>query len=152
VAVRGDEDVPRLDVAVDQPLVVGAVQGRPNLLEDPQRLRRFQRSALVEEGPEVRPLHVLHGDVQLAVRLSGVVHGDHVGVLDPRRRPGLPDEPLTEGLVGRKVRRQDLEGDLPAEVLVLGEIDHPHPAPPDQALDPVRAQPGADPVLGHGPF
>jgi hypothetical protein len=42
----------------------------------------------------------------------------------------------------------DLEGDLASQAGLLGEVDDAHPAAPDDGLDAIRAEVGADPGVG----
>jgi hypothetical protein len=44
------------------------------------------------ERRQIGPLHPLHGEVEHPVRLTGVVDGDDVGVLQGGRQARLPDE------------------------------------------------------------
>ena len=68
------------------------------------------------------------------------------------RELGFADESPTKCLLAGEVRTQDLDGDLAAQPKVLREVDDPHPATPDQRLDPVSGEllPHAE-VNGHFP-
>ena len=63
-----------------------------------------------------------------------------IGVVQPSGRPRLPLEPQHLLGVGESRIGQDLEGDPPAQRLLLGLVDHPHAAPADLAENPVVAQ------------
>ena len=77
-----EKDVGRLDVAVDEPGAVGGVERAPDLVGDPQRLGRGQRSALLDHRLQAWPPHVAHGEIKDAVDLPGVVDRDHVRMVE----------------------------------------------------------------------
>ncbi len=62
----GDQDVARLDVAVDEPALVRRVERVADLLDQPQRPSRLERRLLRDQLPEVGALDVPHREVQLA--------------------------------------------------------------------------------------
>jgi len=70
-------------------------------------------------------------------RVGGLRHDRRGGV-------GFPDEPLPEAPVLGEVGGQQLQGNLPARELLLGQIDDAHPAPAEQRLDPVASDLRAD--------
>src|SRR5690606_31308989 len=73
---------------------------------------------------------------------------DHIGVLDGGGGLRFTKEPapLLDGLLGACL--DDLEGDLPARVLVSSGVDRAHPPLADQPLDDVS--PGDDIALCEG--
>ncbi len=92
---------------------------------------------------------VLHRDVVGAVPLAAVEDADDVRVRQRGGARGLAPEALDELLVFGEVVVQDLDGDLAAEQLVLGEVDVGHAAraePRDHAVAPVDDRLG----LNHG--
>jgi hypothetical protein len=60
--LAGEEDVLRLDVAVDDAVVVGELQGIADLRDDGERLARRDAAAMHQRG-EVHSVHELHQDV-----------------------------------------------------------------------------------------
>jgi DNA-binding CsgD family transcriptional regulator len=62
-----------------------------------------------------------------------------------RRDPGLSDEPFAEVLVVGEMGREHLEGDVPPQANVLGEIDDARAPPADDRLDPVARELRPDP-------
>jgi hypothetical protein len=114
-ARRGQQDVGRLDVAVDQPAGVRGVQRAGHLGHDRQGAGQVQAALPPQQGGQVEPFHVPHGDVELPVDLAGIVDRDHVGVVDAGGDHRLAQEAAAEALVGRQVGAEDLEGDLAAE-------------------------------------
>src|SRR5262249_40949702 len=76
------EDVLRLDVAVDHALVVRVLQGVADLRYDLQRLSRGQRPTL-QEVTQVPAVHVLHREVVKAARVTEIVDGDDIRMVEP---------------------------------------------------------------------
>src|SRR6185295_1361943 len=68
-----------------------------------------------------------------AVALAEVDDPDDGGVLDAGEEMGLAAEALAGLVLLGEVRAQHLEGDLPAEGHLLGEVHLPHPALGEQA-------------------
>ena len=93
-ALGVDQHVLRLEVAVDDPVLVG----EPRRLEDlaDQRRPPARRQPALDQLLERRALDVLHRDVVGAVDLAAVEDADDVRVLEPGRRRGLAAEALDE--------------------------------------------------------
>ena len=126
-----DEDVLRLDVAVDDVHLVRRLDGARDLRADVQRARDVQLPLAVDELAELDPLEVLHHEEERAVGGGpGVGDVDDVGVRDLRGGARLAPQPLDE--IGRLAvgRVQDLERHAPADVDVLGLEHPPHPPSP----------------------
>ena len=146
-AVRGDHDIARLDVAVDDAVFVGLGQSLGDLGGDADRVGRGQRAA---GDPLLEGLAGItgHGDVETAVlRFVDVVNGADVRVVEARRGAGLVDEPLPGLGIGRESGRQELQGDPSVEAEVLGLVDDAHAAPAELADDaelPGDGLPGLD--------
>jgi hypothetical protein len=75
-----------------------------------------------------------------AVVLADAEHRHDVGVVQFRRRPRLLPEALQVRRAQQAVKRQHLEGDVPAQRLLHRLVDHPHAAPAHLAQDAVLAQ------------
>jgi hypothetical protein len=132
-----DQDVRRLDVAVDQPERVGGVERRGDLAARVDRPVGPQAALLAQHGGEVRALDVLHREVEQPVDLAGVVDRDDVRVLERRGDPRLALEALAEALRLGVFRGDDLDRGAAPEVQVLGPVDDAHAAAPEAGLDPV---------------
>jgi len=132
--VRADDDVARLEVAMDDAAGVGVRDPLRGLPEDvDQRLERERAAA--DELAQVGPLHVLHAEERDAVDLPAVVDRDDVRVLELRDRLGLAGE------VRRDPDAQDLDRHRPLELGVEGLVDGPDPAPADLLEELVPAEP-----------
>ena len=77
-AVLGEEDVPGLDVAMDDPPGVGGGQRAGDLGRDPGHLGRRERTGPPEERREVLPVDVVHDDERPGGIGPEVVDGDDV--------------------------------------------------------------------------
>lgn len=86
------EDVPRLDVAVDQIEFVRRVQAIGDRRQDPQGTCRLQTSLSPQEGAQVFPLDVAHRHEQAAGVLTRFVDRDHGRMLERGCEPGLTQE------------------------------------------------------------
>ena len=142
LSIGRDHDVARLDVAVDDAVLVGLGQPPGDLGGDPDRFGRRQ----VPLGDPVLQAFARiagHDDVKAAVLgLIDLVDGADVGVVEARRGARFVDETLPGLGVRRRARGEELEGDRPVETEVLGFVNDTHAAP---------AEPAGDAVLpGHG--
>jgi hypothetical protein len=151
-APRVDEDVARLDVAVDKPGGVRGVQGGGDRGDERRRPARGQRADRADDPLEGAARHEPHRDELHAVGLARRVDGDDVRVVDGRDGAGLAHEPHPDRLVaGQQLQRHD-----PAEPLVPRLVHGRHPADADQALKQVpghagaRGEPGQQPARRHG--
>ncbi len=146
--VRGDEDVRRLDVAVDDPVRMRVVQRVPHLGDGVDHELHRQRLVVLEQELQVRPAHVLHGDEgdPVLARLHHVVDGDDVGMgqdagalrLAHEAEPELLHLLVLDGVADA----ERLERDQTADQRVAGEVDHPHGALADLIDNFVAAEPG----------
>ena len=72
-----------------------------------------------------------------------IVNGEDVGVRQRRNGAGFAVEPLVELRVGRRVRRQRLDRDLPLQPHITRAVHFAHAAMADRGNDFVRSQPGS---------
>ena len=91
-----DQDVRRLDVAVNQSLVVGGSQTLRDLPGDIQSLRRVKRAGAVEAVLQCFTRHEFHDEKRQRF-FSGLVNADDVLVLNQRRGPRFAQERLRAG-------------------------------------------------------
>ena len=141
-----------LDVAVDDAVLVGVLQGIRDLADQARGALEGQH-ALVQQVLERAAADVFHHDVGQAVRLAGGEDAHDVRVVEDGDRARFPLEAAQElGIVG-EVARQDLDRDDLAGLGVAAAIDRGHAAPVDQVLQQVAPYVTPDEVLLHpGPL
>lgn len=136
--LRGQQDVRRLQVAVDD---TGLVHGDEPLGEggaDGRDLGRAERALVVDLVVQRGSGHVLRrepGPVRFQIR------GDQArgaAAPDPPRRRHLAREPRPELLILRQVRPDHLQRD-PLATPVGAQIDNAHPARAEPSVKPERA-------------
>ena len=98
---------------------------------------RLQRPLTTQQSREVDPVDEPHRDVQEPTGVARLVDGDDPGVFDRRGKTGLAQEPLAIRRVLRNRAQQQLQRDLAPEPEVLRAVHDPHPAAPEQRIDPV---------------
>ncbi len=121
-AVLVEEQVRRLDVAVDQPADVGVLQCRGDLAADVRGLREREVLAGVEQPPQApAPQQLEHHERHVVV--APVVDGHHVRVVERRRDLRLRTEAAEEpGVVGEG-GVEHLHRDAAAQPDVVGHVD-----------------------------
>lgn len=131
--VLGQDHVGRLEVAVQQALVVRRGQAAPGVDERREDLGPAPRTA-TQPLAQRRPSHQLHGEHHLLLRVVlDVVHGDDVGVAEPGHRPRLADQASAGGGIDAG-GAQHLERHLALELGVIGAQDPAH-APAAELVD-----------------
>jgi len=141
-----DQDVRRLDVAVDQAGRVRGVQRRTHLRGDARDLGRLLGALIAQQGADIGPAHQLHRDVERALDVAGVVDRDDVGMVERGGQPRFAHETLAE--VAGQARREQLERHGPPQMHVLGAVDDAHPAAAEHVLDAVARDLGAGRKVG----
>ena len=131
VAVGLDHDVLRLDVAVDDILVMRDGKRLAHLRADFGNLALVERAALHDAGLEVGAADVLHDDEVRAVVLTPVVNVHDVGALQVGGRRGLLAEALCECGVRCVLGQHHLYGNAAPEDVVLSLVHLGHAADPD---------------------
>ena len=130
-----EEDVGRLEVAVDDAERVRLAQGAADLPGDVRRALLGEVARLADGPMERVPLQVLHRHVIDVVLGAAVIEdGDRVRVRELRRDAGFEEEALVElGIVlAGVVRVQHLDRADAAERRLLGAVDLAHPAACDE--------------------
>ena len=131
-----EQDVLRLDVAMDDALPLGISQGVGYRPGDPQRIRQRELGLARQAAPERLALHVGHGEPEPAGCLTGVVDRQDVRVVEPGGEPDLPDEPLGAQRV-RQLGMENLQGDGAVVPDIAGQVDGGHAAAAELALEHV---------------
>ena len=145
----GEQHVGRLDVAVDEPALVRDVQRRADLRDHVRDAIGGQGARRPHERPQVLPVDVAHRDVQLVAVLARVVDGEHVRVLDRRRRPRLAQEPRAEVGIAGQGGRDELQRDDAVERQLRRPVHHAHAATAGESLDAVTGEHVTGMQVGH---
>ena len=127
---RSMQDVRGLQVAVEEALAVGVMDGRRQLGHEPRRGPGIAGipGALLGEVASVDELHAEEGD---AVELVDLVDRHDVGVVEVGGELGFAAEPLPLRGACHRAREDHLERHRPPQRLLHGLVDDPHPAPGD---------------------
>jgi len=131
--------VGRFDVAVKQPLPVRVIKSAGDRGDDTSNflIRHASRVSLSQKAGRVETVDEVHGDPQLAVFFSTVVHSDDVGMPERRSEIGFPVEAGPIFGVGRPIMWEQLQRITARKPWVLCELDLAHPPGPQQANDSV---------------
>ena len=121
------QDVARLDVAVDDALSMSVVQRVRHFARDAKGLGSRDRAAPHDAIPERLPFDVRHHVVQEPVGFTRIVERQDVRVLQPGRDLDLSKESLRADRLG-ELRTQDLDGDGTLVLQVRGQVDRSHAA------------------------
>ena len=133
----GQENVARLEIAVDEPRRVRAHQAAPDLAQDLGRFVNAQSPDALEALGEVLPVEQLHHDVRQPFLDAVVVDLDDVVAPELRGRERLALEALPRLGHLREILGHDLHGDGAAELLIAPQPDGPHPPARHLALEAV---------------
>ena len=140
-AVVRQDEIARLDVAMNDTLRVRFCQSLRHLRRDVERLLDRQRP-VSEPGLEGLPLIAGHDDEELTiVGFLDVVNRADVAVVGGRRGLCFADEPLLRCVVVAPLGGKELERDTPLEPRVPRLVHDPHAA---------ATELGDDCVLGNG--
>ena len=129
---RSDEQVARLDIAMDETRLVGMIQTECRLPHVFRSVREWHRTFLLNHFEQVLPPHELHRQkMNIDPAIGG--HVDIIGSHDVRMVEGgdglrLAVESTEVAGVGDALGGQDLQGAEPLHHRVLGQEDRTHPA------------------------
>jgi hypothetical protein len=138
-AVQGQPDVPGLEVAVQDTLLVGRFQRERDLMRDRHRLTERQRTE-TQALRERLTLDQLHDeDGHAAVRLLETVEGSDAGMVEGGEDAGLLPQACEAVGLPCELLGQRLESDLAVKRRVAGAIDLAHAPGPEPGNDLVRA-------------
>ena len=138
-ALHVEQDVLRLDVAVDDPGGVRGGEPVGDVRDDRDRRLGGEPALPVEPGAQVRAADQVHDEREVVAVDDEVADADHVGVVEAEQGGALLDEAADELLVGGEVLAQQLDGDGP-----LGPLAQPHRAGAAPPQDLVGGVPAAD--------
>ena len=135
VGAPGDEQVGRLEVAVDDLRGVGLGEPEACLHHIVRGDRRRERAVRGEHAREVTALEQLHHEVRRIVEHADVGHAADMLAAQLRRRSGFAQKALDDRVVVGDLGQQELERDALAEMDVRRSNDDPHAAAADHAVD-----------------
>jgi hypothetical protein len=148
--VAAEQDVGRLDVAVQEPAIMGVVECLTHLVDDAECARRVEGAARGDGGVQVVARDEPHGHPQEVAVLTPVEDIDDVRVLvEPAQCVGLPCEALTHLRVRPGERVQHLQCDVPVQPGVAGAVDRTHATCTELLLEDVPANGRANSRLHH---
>ena len=127
VIPEGDEQVGRLDVAMDDAAPVSGVERIRNLAGEVDHSLGRDR-ALLDDLLHRPPLEPLHRDERLPAMFPELVDHADVRVFERRGEAGFPFESREPFGGHDRVGAQQLDRDFAAEAEILGAIDHAHTA------------------------
>jgi hypothetical protein len=136
-----DEDVLRLEVAVDDTARVRVAEGRRDATRDPHGLVHRELLLALDAIPEGLALHERHHIEEEARRGPRIEEREEVGMLEVRGDLDLAQEPL-DPEHGPELGVEDLVGDLPIVPEVAGEVHRGHPTASDLAVDRIAVREG----------
>ena len=129
-----EKDIGRLEIAVDNALGMGIVDGRSDSGEDVGHGPNRERPVLEPIGERTAG-HIAHDDERLAVLLAVVVHRHDAAVLEHRHGPRLAIEAGAKSRVKKHLARQNLDGHRSSKAGIVGLEDGSHSAPSKFAVD-----------------
>ena len=149
-AFLAEQQVGRLDVAVDEAAPVRVVERAGRLEADHQRLRRAESRVRVSSmAAQAAAAEVLGDEVRLVVVLAPVVHRQHVRVVERRGRLRFGPEPSEERFVVGEAVVQDLDRDATAQTRVVGEEHQGRRTRTDRGDQPVPTAEHPTDLVGH---
>ena len=128
-AVRGDEQILGLQVAVHDAQCVGRAETAADLQRVAAGARDVQARLGVQQRAQIRALQQLeHDERRAGLGLLHVQHARHVRAADAKLRPRLAQEPARASRVRGVLRMQELERDLRVEAHVPRRHHEAHTA------------------------
>ena len=130
--VAGDEDVRRLDIAMDDALGVRGLERIRDLNSQIEHFWEPEGMAIRQPLPQRLAFEQLHGQQRLTVGVVDLVDRADVRVVQRRGGARLALEALECEMVARELRRQELQRNVTAAVWCRGR-DTPHPCHPSRS-------------------
>ena len=134
LAVTVDHDVRGLEVTMQHAFRMRRCESGAQLARDLDALVDRQSADSLQQGGEIFTVDILHRQIQVAVRLTDVVHAADVRMRQLSREPHLGAQPGTGAFIGAKCR-QELQGDRLTELEIVRAVDFAHPAAPEARHD-----------------
>ena len=138
-AVRAEQEVLRLHVAVDETCGMSRCEPGAHLHAERRRLPCGQPAAARHELRERLSLDVLHRDERPSAVLAHIEDAHDVRVREPRRQACLAQEAPPQLLVPGEVLGEPLQRHRAVELDVMSEIDRRHRSVPERTDELVAA-------------
>lgn len=130
-----DEDIVRLEVAMDYALVMGGLQGLTKLPRKFEAALERKRALFLEDVVEILTVHECHSDEFHTVGFAEIVDTQNVFVGDSAGEEKFVLEALNDLRVAGKFRLQDLQGDETIELPIVRFVNAPHAALAEEGFD-----------------
>ena len=135
VPLAGEHQVARLDVAVDEPFLVGVLEPEGRLVDEVAGVSHRQRPLGLDHLGQVETFDVLHREDDALAQPDGGVRRDDVRVAELGDGPDLAEEAFEHPGAFHDLPPHHLEHLVAAHQLVVGQVDHAHAAPAEFPLD-----------------
>ena len=147
-----DQDVARLDVAVDEPAGVGGREPGGGLLPELRHIHGRELAHALQPLFQRFAHHQLHHEIRQARRVIFIhlINGDEVIVRDRCGSAGLAAEPLPRHVVIRQLRVEHLHRYVSLQVRIVALQHDAHPTAADDALDVEDAEPADEGRIARG--
>src|SRR5882724_679728 len=136
LSTPGDENIGRLEIAMDDSTLMGGVEGVGNLNGDVKNLSARQRLAR-DDVLESQAFQELHRNEGVAFGFVDLVNGADVGMIEGRGGPCLALKSLQDLMVADKVGWEEFQCYVPTKPEILGAIYDPHAPTAQMFLDAV---------------
>ena len=142
VALLGQHDVGRLQIAVQKPAGMGFLERLGDLSCHPQRIGQ-RECAVLQPAVQRFARDVLHDEEQRIAIFANFENLADVGMINRRHCHRLAAQTLARVRVSRELARQQLDGDLTIQPRVAGAIDLAHSAGSEGGDNLVATEPRA---------
>ncbi len=132
-----NHNVGGLQVTVNDLAGMSGGQSGAKFVGNLQGFLRGQTSDSIQQRGQVFTVHILHGQVRVAVDFADVVHPAHIGMGDLAGDADLCAEALdSAGILGKR-RGQKFQSDRLTELEIVGAVHHAHAAASQNAKNAV---------------
>ena len=135
LAIFGEQNVLRLDVAVHDAGFVGNMHGISNIGDQLAGLALRPGAVGLHLLPRCATRDEVHHDEDSAVGIDDVLNCNDMAMLDAGHRPCFGQKARTNGRAICQLRAEHLDGPVHGEVLVPRLVDGRHPPTPQDRLD-----------------
>src|SRR6266853_4193928 len=136
LSTPGEENIGRLEIAMDDSRLMRGVEGVGNLDGDVKDLSACQRLAR-DDVLESLTFQELHHKEGVAFGFVNFINGADVGMVEGRGGPCLALKSLQSLMVANQFGWKELQRYIPAQLEILGAIYHSHAPAAQMFLDAV---------------